>query len=79
MSNIRVRVYSTPQCPWCARAKEYLSSKEIEFEDIDVSRNREAAIEMIRMSGQQGVPQLLIGDSIVIGFNQHEIDRLLNL
>lgn len=72
-----VKVYSTPTCPWCRVAKNYLASKNVPFEDIDVSRNREAAMEMIQKSGQRGVPVIEINGEIIVGFNQAEIDRLL--
>ncbi|MEJ5273227.1 MAG: glutaredoxin domain-containing protein, partial [Spirochaetota bacterium] len=51
-----VIVYSTPSCPYCSMAKDFLRSKNVPFEDIDVSRNQQAAMEMIRKSGQSGVP-----------------------
>jgi len=72
-------VYSTPSCPYCQMAKEYLKSKNIEFEDVDVSANMERAMEMIRKSGQQGVPVLDIKGKIIIGFNKPEIDATLGL
>jgi len=74
-----VIVYSTPSCPYCKMAKEYLKSKNIEFEDVDVSANMERAMEMIRKSGQQGVPVLDIKGKIIIGFNKPEIDATLGL
>jgi glutaredoxin-like YruB-family protein len=72
-----VKVYSTPSCPWCTVAKKYLSSKNVPFEDVDVSINREAAMEMVRKSGQRGVPVLDINGSIIVGFDQGAIDSLL--
>lgn len=72
-----VIVYSTPTCPYCQAAKRYLASRGIPFEDIDVSRNRAAAIEMIRKSGQQGVPVLDINGEIIVGFDRPRIDAAL--
>jgi len=72
-----VKVYSTPVCPWCHRAKEYLKEKGIKFEDINVAENREAASEMIEKSGQMGVPVLDINGDIVVGFDKERIDRAL--
>ncbi|NTV90700.1 MAG: glutaredoxin family protein [Clostridiales bacterium] len=69
-----VKVYSTPSCPWCSVAKKYLESKNIPFEDIDVSVNREAAMEMVQKSGQRGVPVLDINGKIIVGFDQVAID-----
>ncbi len=72
-----VKVYSTPSCPWCTVAKKYLSSKNINFEDVDVSKSNEAASEMVKKSGQRGVPVIDIDGSIIVGFNQAKIDRLI--
>lgn len=74
-----VKVYSTPTCPWCTKAKNYLRSKNVQFADIDVSTDRNAAMEMIKKSGQQGVPVLEIDGEIIIGFDQQRIDGLLGL
>lgn len=74
-----VKVYSTPTCPWCSVAKNYLTSKKVAYEDIDVSSNREAAMEMIQKSGQRGVPVLDINGKIVVGFDQTAIDGLLGI
>lgn len=72
-----VKVYSTPSCPWCTVAKKYLSSKNIPYQDVDVSRDREAAMEMIQKSGQRGVPVIDIDGEIIVGFDQGRIDTLI--
>ena len=72
-----IKVYSTPTCPWCTVTKDYLKSKNFAFEDLDVSRNREAAMEMIKKSGQRGVPVIDINGKIIVGFDQTTIDKLL--
>ena len=74
-----VKVYSTQTCPWCHRVKDYLKQKKIAFEDIDVSSNRKVADEMIKKSGQMGVPVIDINGKIIIGFDQDAIDEALNL
>ncbi len=75
----KVMVYSTQTCPWCTRVKDYLNSKNIAFEHIDVSSDKEKAEEMVRKSGQQGVPVLDIDGEIIVGFDQARIDKLLGL
>lgn len=72
-----VKVYSTPSCPWCTVAKKYLSSKNVIFDDIDVSKNMDAAREMVQKSGQRGVPVIDINGDIVVGFDHSRIDMLL--
>ncbi|HSE35114.1 MAG TPA: glutaredoxin domain-containing protein [Candidatus Paceibacterota bacterium] len=73
-----VTVYSTPMCPYCHMAKAYLSGKHVAFDDVDVSRDRERAMEMISKSGQMGVPVVEIDGEIVVGFRPDVFDRLLS-
>lgn len=75
--NMSVKVYSTPSCPWCTVAKNYLSSKHVQFEDLDVSKNREAAVEMVQKSGQRGVPVIDFDGKIIVGFDQATLDSLI--
>jgi thioredoxin len=74
-----VTVFSTPTCPWCSRLKAYLRQRNIPFKDIDVSRDTQAAQEMVRRSGQMGVPQAWIDGQVVVGFDRTRIDALLGL
>lgn len=75
----RVILFTTPTCSYCRTAKEYLRQKGIPFRDVDVSRDQAAARDMLRRSGQQGVPVLDIGGKIIVGFDRPKIDRLLGL
>lgn len=75
----KVIIYSTPTCPWCTKVKDYLDSKDVAYEDYDVSKNREKAIEMVKKSGQQGVPVLDIEGEIIVGFDQASINEILGL
>lgn len=74
-----VKVYSTSTCPYCVRLKEYLEHKNIDFQDIDVSSNRAAIQEMVRLTGQMGVPVVVIDGTVVVGFDKEKIDSLLNI
>jgi glutaredoxin 3 len=73
-----VTVYSTPTCPWCDRAKEYLRANNVPFEEKDVASDRTAAMEMIRRSGQQGVPVITTEDEVILGFDQPRLARLVD-
>lgn len=68
MANHSVTVYSTPSCPYCVYAKNFFKEHNIEFKDIDVSRDRAAAMEMVQKSGQMGVPVIDIDGQITVGF-----------
>lgn len=77
MKNHNVIVYSTPTCPYCVYAKDYFKSKGVSFVDVDVSRDRSKGEEMIRKSGQMGVPVIDIDGNILVGFQPNEFDKLL--
>jgi len=74
-----VTVYTTPTCSWCRTLKSYLMEHRVKFSEIDVSTNQKAAEEMVRKSGQQGVPQTDINGKMVIGFDRNRLDQLLSV
>jgi glutaredoxin 3 len=71
-----VTVYTTKTCPWCDRAKDYLRSKDVPFVEKDVASDYEAAMEMIRRTGQQGVPVIATDEEVILGFDQPRLARL---
>ena len=75
----KVKVYSTPTCPWCHKAKEFLTENKIEFEDINVAEDQKAAQEMVEKSGQRGVPVIEIDGEMIIGFNPEAIKKALKI
>ncbi|MDD2679346.1 MAG: glutaredoxin domain-containing protein [Candidatus Omnitrophica bacterium] len=74
-----VKVYSTPTCPWCVRAKQFLKDNNIAFEDYDVSSDRLKADEMVKKSGQMAVPVLDIEGQIIVGFDREKIKQALGV
>lgn len=75
---MEIKIYSTPPCPYCKMVKSYLSSKNISYQDSDVSSNLKAREEMVKVSGQMGVPVVVINGEVIIGFDKAKIDVLLN-
>ena len=75
----KVRVFITPACPYCYTLKEWLKEHQVEFEDIDVAKDAEAREEMIKKSGQIGVPVVEIDGQFIIGFDKEKICQLLNI
>jgi glutaredoxin-like YruB-family protein len=74
-----IKVYSTPTCVYCKTLKGYLSKNGKEFEDIDVSKDESRLQEMIKISGQMGVPVVDIDGEVITGFDKQKIDQLLNI
>lgn len=75
----KVLIFSTPTCSFCNMAKSYFRQKGIKFTDIDVSRDQTAARDMVRRSGQMGVPVIDIGGKIIVGFDRPKINALLGI
>ncbi|MDZ7726030.1 MAG: glutaredoxin family protein [Candidatus Campbellbacteria bacterium] len=73
-----ITIYSTPTCHFCNLAKNYFQDKGIEYTDYDVSENIEKQKEMIEKTGQMGVPVIMIGDEVMVGFNQAKLEELLS-
>ncbi|MFH1453516.1 MAG: Uxx-star family glutaredoxin-like (seleno)protein [Armatimonadota bacterium] len=75
----KVKIYTTPTCPYCIMAKEFLSRNNIDFENKDVSSDREAAREMIEKSNQRAVPVIDVDGKLIVGFNKEAISHELGI
>jgi len=65
-----VRLYSTPTCPYCRMAKDFLQKEGVDFTVVDVSEDEAAAREMVEKSGQMGVPVMEVGNTVIVGFDR---------
>lgn len=74
-----VTVYSTQSCPWCARAKEFLKEHKVSFKNVDVGASQKAAEEMVKKSGQRGVPVIDVNGTIIVGFDEDGLKKALKL
>jgi glutaredoxin-like YruB-family protein len=72
-----VTLYSTPSCGFCTKAKSFFRERRIPFTEYNVASDPRKAEEMVRKSGQMGVPVIDIHGKIIVGFNQPEIERAL--
>lgn len=73
-----VVLYTTPTCAYCRKTKDYLRQQKVRFTEHNVASNQSKADEMVRKSGQMGVPVLDVNGKIIVGFNQPEIERALH-
>lgn len=74
-----VVVYTTPTCSWCTTIKRHLQENGIQYREVNVAADQKAAEEMVRKSGQQGVPQTEINGQIIVGFDKTRINSLLGI
>jgi len=72
-----ITLYSTPSCGYCTKAKSYFQEIRVPFTEHNVAQDQRRAEEMVRKSGQMGVPVIDINGKIIVGFNQSEVERAL--
>ncbi len=75
----KVKVYTTPTCVYCVTVKNFLKEKNIDYTEVDVSVDTQAADEMIEKTGQMGVPVLEIDGQMIVGFDKDKIVKALNI
>lgn len=79
-----ITIYTTPYCPFCVRAKYLLDNKQVDYTDIDVSRDLQKRKEMEQKSGRRTVPQIWINGQHIGGSDdlqaleqKGQLDKLL--
>ena len=73
----KVTIYSTPTCQYCDQAKTYMDENDIDYKEYDVSSDTEHRKEMIEKSGQMGVPVIVLGDDLMVGFEQGRFEEMV--
>jgi len=74
-----VKIYSTPTCHFCHLAKDFFKENNVPFTDYDVLTDLEKRQEMFKVSGGSSVPVIVIGDEVIVGFDQTRISSLLGM
>jgi glutaredoxin-like YruB-family protein len=76
---MNVKVFSTPTCPFCVMAKDWLKERKVQFTDVNVAQDAAAAKYMIEKTQQRGVPVIEIDGQFVIGFDRAKLASLLKV
>ncbi|MEK7138858.1 MAG: glutaredoxin domain-containing protein [Patescibacteria group bacterium] len=76
---VNIKIYTTPTCAFCKMAKDYFKSRELSYEEYDVSQDVARQKEMIEKTGQFGVPVIDVDGKIVIGFDKQKINEYLGI
>lgn len=70
-------IFSTSTCSWCRRAKRYFRERGVSFKEINIERDPGAARDLVRKTGQSGVPVIKIGSAWIVGFDRERIEKEL--
>ncbi len=74
---MEIKIYITPTCSWCKKLKEWLKSKKLAYQEIDVIESDKSRDELIEKSGQMAVPVTDIDGTIVVGFNEAKLEEAI--
>jgi glutaredoxin 3 len=70
-----VKIFTTPWCPYCVRAKRLLEKKGVSYQEIDVAEDDEARVRLAEQTGRRTVPQIFIGEHHVGGSDDlHDLE-----
>ncbi len=75
----KIVLFSTSTCSWCRRAKRYFRERRVPFKEINLERDQKAARDVVRKTGQTGVPVIKIGNRWIVGFDKERIEKELGL
>ena len=76
---MNVTLYRTQSCPWCHKTEEFFKKHNIKFKSIDVGKDKKAAQEMVKKSGQYGVPVIDIDGTIIVGYDEAKLKKTLKI
>lgn len=74
-----VKIYTTPTCIYCKFAKQFFKENQVDYSEVDVTKDRSAAQEMIEKSGQMGVPVIDVDGKIIVGFDKPALKKALSI
>ncbi|MEK6961592.1 MAG: glutaredoxin domain-containing protein [Nanoarchaeota archaeon] len=76
-SCLRINLYTTPTCPYSRMAKAWLDQNKVSYHEYDVTIDETAKKRIIAKSGRQSVPQIEIGNVVIVGFDRESIEKRL--
>lgn len=75
----QVKIYTTPNCPYCKMAKNFLADNGIEYQEFNIVEDKAAREEMKNRCNSLAVPTICFNGEVLIGFNEAELREKLGL
>lgn len=75
----KVEIYSTPTCTYCNLAKDFFKKNKVEYTEYNVATDLAKRAEMVDLTGQMGVPVIVIGNEVTVGFSKEKVAKDLGL
>jgi glutaredoxin 3 len=64
----KITVYTTDPCSFCTRAKQLLTTRELPFDEVNLSKDPEGRAALSQLTGMMSFPQVIVGSEAVGGF-----------
>ncbi len=74
---MNIEIFTTPTCPYCLMTKELLNQKKVSYVEHNVAVDEEARQKMVQISGQLGVPVIVIDEEVIVGFDHNALENAL--
>lgn len=74
-----VKIYTTPTCTYCKMVKDFFNDNDVKYEEYDVAADADKRNEMVEKSGQMGVPVIMVGDEVIVGFDEAGLRSALGI
>jgi glutaredoxin 3 len=74
---MQIKIFTTPTCPHCKQAKEYLSQRDVTYTEFNVAENKDALKEMVEITGRRSVPVIVCGNDVLVGYSPSRLDQLI--
>ena len=78
-ANTSVVIYTTTECPWCKKTKEFFKENNVKYSEVNVQEDENARNEIFEKSGQMGVPVVDVGGKIIVGFDKNALKMALKI
>ncbi len=76
---MNVTIYSTSTCTWCKKTKEWFKEHDVKYAEVNITEHPEKAEEVVKLSGQTGVPVIDVDGEIIIGFDEDALKKALKI
>ena len=72
-----IKIYTTPTCPYCTQAKQFLAQRKVPYKEFNVMEDDKALEEMVKLSGGRSVPVIACGSDVLIGFSRSRLEQII--
>lgn len=74
-----ITIYSTQNCIFCKKAKEFFNNNNIDFTEVNIESDEKTLQDFVAKTGQKSVPVIEIGSEMIVGFDENRLKQKFHL